>query len=76
MRYIDFRERILLALNQHPEGLTWAELKALLDLPYRQPCYAWLGRLEAEDSLTRKPGPGRAYVWKLEQPPLERGGVQ
>lgn len=73
MRYVEFRQQILQALSEQPQGLTWAELKEQLDLPYKQPCYTWLYRMEAEDGLARGPGPGRAYVWRLAAPPAGEG---
>lgn len=68
MRYVEFRDQILGALHERPQGLTWNELKELLDLAYKQPCYEWLYRMEAEDGLRRAPGPGRAYRWTVVEP--------
>jgi hypothetical protein len=65
MRYQDFRDGIQEELRQNPAGLTWAELRERLDLPYRQPCPEWVKRMEEETGLSRARGSGRAYVWTL-----------
>lgn len=65
MTYTAFRDTIADALIMHPAGLTWQELRTLLDLPYRQPCPEWLRRLEQEIALERREKKGRALVWKL-----------
>ena len=61
MRYLEFRDAIHKELLQNPAGLTWAELKGRLDLPYNQPCPEWLRRMEEEVGLSRARGAGRAY---------------
>lgn len=66
MTYVDFRQAILSELRRNRSGLTWPQLRERLDLPYRSPCYEWLRRMEREDRLVRKPGDGRALVWKVE----------
>jgi hypothetical protein len=66
MRYFEFRAAIVRELRRKRSGLTWAELKERLDLPYRTPCQEWVRRMEKEDGLTRTPGSSRAYVWKIE----------
>ena len=65
MRYVDFMDVIQEVLRQNPAGLTWAELKERLDLPYDRPCPTWVRRMEQEVGLSRVKGSGRAYVWKL-----------
>jgi len=65
MRYVDFRDSICDELRRHPEGMTWARLRDSLELPYRSPCCRWVARLEKENGLVRKPGPGRSYVWTI-----------
>ena len=65
MRYGDFRDQIRAELRRNPAGLTWAELKQRLNLPYSRPCPTWVAQLEAEIGLTRSKGAGAAYVWKL-----------
>ncbi len=65
MRYVEFRDAILQALRRRPAGLTWAELRDGLGLPYDRPCQSWVERMEKENGLTRTRGEGRAYVWKL-----------
>ena len=65
MRYVDFRDSILRELRRRPGGLTWPQLRDGLDLPYKSPCSEWVKRMEREDGLTRAPGEGRAYVWKV-----------
>lgn len=54
MRYIDFKIQIQQALREHPEGFTWVELKAHLDLPYQTPCPEWVKRLEEDIGLVRR----------------------
>jgi hypothetical protein len=65
MRYVEFESVIWEELVQHPEGLTWAELRERLDLPYDRPCPTWVRRMEQEVGLSRARGSGRAYVWKI-----------
>jgi hypothetical protein len=67
MRFVDFRDSICRELRRNRKGLTWRELKERLDLPYKSPCSEWVKRMEQESGLTRTPGPGRAYVWKVER---------
>ena len=68
MTYHEFRDGIERELRQHRSGLTWAELKQRLQLPYNRPCPAWVKQLEREIGLQRAKGPGRAYVWTLVRP--------
>lgn len=65
MRYVDFRDVIRDELRRNPTGLTWAELKHRLDLPYERPCPTWVRRMEQEVGLSRAKGSGRAHVWKV-----------
>ena len=65
MQYVDFRDVIKDELRRNPVGLTWAQLKENLELPYKRPCPTWVRRMEAEIGLTRARGTGRAFVWKL-----------
>ena len=66
MRYTEFRGLIQNELIEHPDGMTWAELKQRLDLPYDQPCQTWVRQLEHDISLSRESRIGRAYVWKVQ----------
>jgi hypothetical protein len=65
MRYTEFRDQIQAELRQHPDGLTWVELKTRLILPYERPCQTWVRELEKDIRLTRVKGTGRAYLWKI-----------
>jgi hypothetical protein len=65
MKYTEYRDRIQGRLQSQPDGLTWAELRDQLDLPYERACPAWTKRLEQEIGLTRVKGAGRALVWKV-----------
>lgn len=65
MRYVEYRDLIRHRLRRRPTGLTWAQLRDELDLPYERPCPDWTRRLEEEIGLTRTKGPGRALVWKV-----------
>jgi hypothetical protein len=65
MRYIEFKHLIEDELGKHPEGFTWGELKARLDLPYTRPCQTWITRLEQEIGLKRSREDQRAYTWRL-----------
>jgi hypothetical protein len=78
MRYVEFRNAIMEELVENRAGLTWAELKERLSLPYRQPCPEWVKRMEVEDGLSRARGVGRAFVWSIrpEYGPQARGGGQ
>lgn len=64
MRYAEFKDKIEHELREHPRGLTWAELKSNLDLPYKVPCYTWIRHLEDEIGL-RRTKVARHAVWKL-----------
>jgi hypothetical protein len=65
MRYVEFRNAIEEVLLENRAGLTWAELKERLNLPYKQPCPEWVKRMEEEAGLSRARGMGRAYVWRI-----------
>jgi hypothetical protein len=58
MRYVDFRDIIQKELRKNPAGLTWAELRERLDLPYERPCPTWVRRMEQEVGLSRAKGSG------------------
>ena len=64
MRYLDFRSLIQEELRSNPDGLTWAELKGRLRLPYTTPCYTWIARMEQEIGLSRSRGP-RGMIWRV-----------
>ena len=68
MRYDDFRDAIRNELRRTRAGLTWAQLRDRLRLPYDRPCPSWTARLEKEIGLSRgraKGSTGRSFVWKL-----------
>lgn len=65
MRYTEFRDSIRQELRRHPRGLTWADLRDQLALPYDRPCPTWVSSLEEEIGLVRAKGPSRAHLWKL-----------
>ncbi|HYE17618.1 MAG TPA: hypothetical protein VEA69_04195 [Tepidisphaeraceae bacterium] len=65
MRYPEFRDAIHTALRRNGTGLTWAELRDRLSLPYDRPCPEWTKDLEREIGLLRVKGVGRALVWRL-----------
>lgn len=65
MRYVDFKDVIQAELRKNIDGLTWAQLRERLNLPYDRPCQTWVYKLEAEIGLVRERGVGRALVWKL-----------
>jgi hypothetical protein len=65
MRYVDFRDIIQRELRKNPAGLTWAELRERLYLPYDRPCPTWVECMEREIGLSRMRGSRRAYVWKV-----------
>ena len=70
MRYVDFCDAIQEELDRNPSGLTWAQLKERLDLPYNRPCPTWIRRMEQEAGLSRAKGSGRAYIWAI-RPEME-----
>jgi hypothetical protein len=79
MRYVQFRNAIKKELLESRAGLTWAELKERLDLPYKQPCPEWVKRMEEEDGLSRARGTGHAYVWRIRPAstaPRQEGAVR
>mgnify|MGYP001555096939 CR=1 FL=1 len=65
MRYVEYRDQIHGKLRRRKRGMTWAQLRDELDLPYDRPCPNWTKRLEAEIGLTRTKGEGRALVWRV-----------
>ncbi|MEM9252981.1 MAG: hypothetical protein AAGB29_11580 [Planctomycetota bacterium] len=65
MRYTEFRDTIHRRLKRRKAGMTWAELRDTLGLPYNRPCPEWTKKLEAEIGLTRVKGSGRALVWRV-----------
>lgn len=65
MRYVEFRDAIQKELRRRPEGLTWAELRDRLGLPYDRPCPTWTRQLEKEIGLARVPGRARSLVWRV-----------
>ena len=65
MRYVEFRDAIKSELRRVPAGLTWADLKKRLKLPYDVPCPEWVKRMEQEIGLSRKRGAGRAFTWRV-----------
>ncbi len=65
MRYVEFRVVIEAELKRNPAGLTWAELRDKLSLPYDRPCPTWVAKLEDEINLTRTREGGRAFVWRV-----------
>jgi hypothetical protein len=65
MRYTTFRDTIERTLRQHPDGLTWAQLRERYRLPYDRPCPTWIKQLERDMGLVRVKGSGRALVWKV-----------
>ena len=68
VRYEEYRNAVREELQRAPGGLTWAQLKLRLGLPYKVPCPAWTRRLEREIGLTRVAGKGRAHVWQVPNP--------
>ena len=62
---MDFRDVIREELRQNPSGLTWAELKERLGLPFDRSCQTWVLRMEKEVGLSRARSSGLAYVWKV-----------
>ncbi len=65
MRYVEFRDAIKSELRRVPAGLTWAELKKRLKLPYDIPCPEWVKQMEQEIGLSRERGSGRAFTWRI-----------
>jgi hypothetical protein len=65
MRYVEFRDAINSELRRVPAGLTWADLKKRLKLPYHIPCPEWVKQMEQEIGLSRQRGSGRAFTWRV-----------
>lgn len=65
MTYAEYRANIQGALRKRPEGMTWKELKSELQLPYSQPCYEWMARLEKDIGLVRKEKRGNTLLWQV-----------
>jgi len=68
MRYVEFRDSIQHELRRNVAGLTWAQLRERLGLPYDRPCPVWTKQLEREIGLSRDRGSGRALIWKVGGP--------
>lgn len=66
MRYADFCDAIRRELASNVDGLTWAELRDRLGLPYDRACPAWTKRLEQDIGLSRLKREGRALVWQVD----------
>ena len=67
MKYTEFRDRIRRKLLRTPNGLTWAELRDALDLPYERAGPTWTKQLEQEIGLERVRAGGRALTWRITQ---------
>ncbi len=65
MTYLRFRDAITATLVRHPSGLPWREVNAKSRLGIERPCPDWTRRLEHEIGLVRRPGEGRALIWRL-----------
>jgi hypothetical protein len=65
MHYVNFRDAIQSELRRVPAGLTWAQLKQRLKLPYKTPCPEWVKQMEQEIGLSRQRGSGRAFTWRV-----------
>jgi hypothetical protein len=65
MRYVEFRDSIQHKLRRNVGGLTWAQLRERLGLPYDRPCPVWTKQLEQEIGLSRDKGNGRALSWMV-----------
>ena len=65
MRYVEFRDAIKGELRSVPAGLTWADLKKRLKLPYDSPCPEWVKQMEQEIGLSRERVSGRAFTWRV-----------
>ena len=65
VRYVEFRDAIKNELRRVPAGLTWADLKKRLKLPYDIPCPEWVKQMEQEIGLSRERGSGRALTWRV-----------
>ena len=65
MTYVEFKHAIGSALRKNSPGMTWAQLKTVLDLPYERPCPEWVRQLEKEIGLVRRKSAGRALVWQV-----------
>ena len=66
MRYDDFRDAVQAELRRTRAGLTWAQLRDRLRLPYDRACPNWTARLEREIGLTRqRVAEQRGLVWKV-----------
>lgn len=63
--YEEFRSTIESFLRRHPDGLTWTQLKATLNLPQEKPNNQWVRKLEQDIGLKRLKQ-GNAMLWKLE----------
>ena len=65
VRYAEFCDAIEVELRRNPTGLTWAELKQRLNLPYDRPCPTRVRQMGRDVGLSRAKGTGRGYLWKV-----------
>ncbi len=65
MAYEDFRGMVEQELRKNPEGLTWTQIKANLNLPQKVPNNKWVNRMEEDIGLTRVKRPNGTTIWKL-----------
>jgi hypothetical protein len=65
MWFADFKSKIQEELIHNPDGLTWAELRKRLLLPYDRPCQTWINRMEQDIGLARAKRSRHAYIWPI-----------
>ncbi|MHA2243766.1 MAG: hypothetical protein ACXADY_02235 [Candidatus Hodarchaeales archaeon] len=65
LSYEEFKSKIANQLKEHPEGLTWSEIKENESLPQKYPNNKWVRQLEQDINLERKKIKGK-MIWKLD----------
>lgn len=65
MEYEKFRDDIQMLLYEHPEGLSWTEIKNNLSLDQTVPNNIWVKRLEEDINLKREIKKTTKRVWRL-----------
>ena len=68
MRYLQYRDAIHAELQRNAAGLTWAQLRSRLGLPYDRPCPAWTKQLEKDIGLRRIKRDSRTLLWQVGKP--------
>jgi len=62
--YEDFRDEIKKVLEREPHGLTWSQIKKVLQLSQRTPYHKWVKKMEKDIGLLRERKESKT-IWRL-----------